>query len=370
MRREELDAIAQSFAKDYEKRVLEHPNSSLNFGWAGLLLYWLSRYLITSSREDLGRVNSLARKTLLGLSSLQRDTSFFLGTLGALWSLMHAEKVLGVKLLKPQNYDAILSAYFKEQNELLSKHTGVLDYIYGLGGWFILFPYLDEKWQGEIANTYRNHFLGLMKDTGKTPPAFFKLTRSGGKAIVASCERFVGFSHGLASALFLIHEYPQLAALKVYSKQLEDWILELFDEHEGLGRSVEHPQDFFRQDWCHGALGGALGLSRCESESSAQLAKSLLDIYSKKFLGNDSFGICHGLGQAYLLQALGKQVFGCNVEVPGRDQFRTRAFSEADFSFINSPLSAAMAAHELDKSNGGFSWWRVVYPLNLTVQQQ
>ena len=365
MRQDELDAIAESFAKGYESRILAHPNASLNFGWAGLLLYRISRYLKSSSSEDLGRVNSLARKTLLGLSSLHGDTSFFLGTLGALWSLVHAENALGVKLLKPQHYDAILSSYFKEQNDLLSKHTGVLDYIYGLGGWFILFPYLDEKWQGEIANTYSNHFLGLMKDTGKTLPTFFKLTRSGGKAIIASSERFVGFSHGIASALFLIHEYPQLAPLKVYSNQLEDWILELFDQHEGLGRSVEHPQDFSRQDWCHGALGGALALSRCEADSCARATKRLLDIYSKGFLGNNSYGICHGLGQAYLSKALGERIFGFNVDVQGSDQFRVREFSEADFSFINSPLSAAMAAQELvDGSDVGFSWWRIVYPVN------
>ncbi len=310
----------------------QRENVELLSGQGGLALYFLSQWVKTGQSKKLLQTQLCLKKALLGINSLYEETSFHAGPLGILWINYLFEEQTNSKIIDDELVLKILHKYFCIQKEKTIYENHVLDFLYGVTGWFVIYPYLPI----DLKKTVKEHFVEKVQKKGES----FLAERG-----------YLGFSHGLASILYMIKEY-EIDELRGFYQQLFPVLLDT--SLEGKLPRIYQGDDFLRQDWCHGAIGAAL----LEKENT----KFLKTFFDQK-LDSQSHGVCHGVGSRILVSKLLSRVFSSdyvpnlvvNSEIVSKE--------EVKFYFLESFMVAQMAIDMTEDFD--FKWWRMVYPVNI-----
>lgn len=316
------------------KNVLARKNVDLLTGKSGAVLFYLHKFQVTQQALYLLKAKHVLEICLQCTFKYSSETSFFVGPLGTLWLVFLYEEVSGSQISNKINYHSLIEGYIEVQNEKVKFENSPLDYIYGIAGWFILYPYLDEKLRSMIVETFKRKALSQIDE-------FIKSNGS------------LGFAHGLTSIYFIIKEYNidideniLIKLEKIISKNIKgDFKLARFNGSN----------DYVRQDWCHGQLGLALSFPNGVEN---------IDHYLSTNCHHLSHGVCHGLGQRFLINKLAYPLLKrpmTKIEIP------QMVFNFQPVPFIESYLVALMSFELNLKRDNKFSWWRICYPLNRRV---
>lgn len=301
-------------------------------GQAGLALYSLGQWMKTGQSRNLLQTQLCLKKALLGINNLYEETSFHAGPLGILWVNYLFEEQTNSKIIDDQLVLKILHKYISTQKEKTIYENHVLDFLYGVTGWFVIYPYLPIDLKKHI----KDHFIEKVQKKGES----FLAERG-----------YLGFSHGLASILYMIKEY-KIDELTGFYQQFLPVLLDT--SRSGKIPRIYQGEDFLRQDWCHGAIGAAL----VEKENT----KFLKAFFDQK-LDSQSHGICHGVGSRILVSKLLKRVFSSDYRPNLVVSSEIVTKDEVKFYFLESFMVAQMAIDLTEDSE--FHWWRIVYPVNI-----
>lgn len=310
----------------------QRENVELLGGQGGLALYFLSQWVKTGQSRSLLQAQLCLKKALLGINKLYDETSFHAGPLGILWVNYLFEEQTNTKIIDEELVTKILCKYFETQLDKKLFENHVLDFIYGVTGWFVIYPYLPEEFQEQVLA----HFVNKVKSKGD------KFLEERG---------YLGFAHGLASILFIIKEYHVTELEDFYLKNIS--ILEQAVTNGMLPRTVAS-KDFKRQDWCHGVVGAAL----LEKDNS-----QYLKTFFEQEIDSQSHGVCHGVGSRILVSKLTERVFKTDYKANLIIGNNLVWKDEVKFYFLESFMIAQMSIDLNIVSD--LMWWRIVYPVNI-----
>lgn len=307
-------------------------NVELLNGQAGLALYFLSQWVKTGQGKNLLQAQLSLKKALLGINQLYEEASFHGGPLGILWVNFLFEEQTNSKIVDSELVDKILEKYFAVQVEKNVYENHVLDFVYGVTGWFVIYPYVNTKHQKQI----KDHFVDKVQKKGSR-----FLTERG----------YLGFAHGLSSILYIIKEY-EIDELNEFYQENYPKIIQS-EKNGRLPRTIAK-EDYKRQDWCHGAIGAAL----LDTQNTRYL-----EAFFKQEIDIHSHGVCHGVGSRILVSKLIHSVFNSSYEPALNLETNFIWKDEVKFYFLESFMIAQMA---IDLNlEAEFLWWRIVYPVNI-----
>lgn len=329
----------------FEKSALASGSISINHGLSGMLLYYTQCYC---DKNDITLLVTIRKYISLVIKNLDNEiyqTSFFLGPLGAIWTLLIVEKAIGKDFVDKEKMNLRIKLYLEIQKEKIKNNRGVVDYIYGIGGWFIIYPYLTDELQQAIRAIYVSQLQGFdLCSIGKVEYIDQKIDFKFSKNVL-------GFSHGLLSISTIIKGFNLTELETVYNNILKICFANM-DCEMSLSR-FSNSSDFSRQDWCHGNLGLIMIVDQ-------SIREKIISKYLHAETHSNEHGVCHGLGQKILLSKIFSNIsekFDCD-DIPDMN-------FNIDFenlAFIQTPLIAEMA-HRLNiERDSSFSWWRMFYP--------
>ena len=313
------------------KNILAKNNCDFLTGKSGAVLFYLHKFQVTKQKLYLIKAKFLLEICLSKIFKYAGETSFFVGPLGIIWLIFLYEDISGLPISEQVNCKKLVENYLEVQSKKKEFENSPLDFIYGMTGWFIIYPYLPSKLQNKVIEIFKEKALSQIDN------------------FIIS-DGTLGFAHGLSSVYFILREY-KIDVHKNILIRLNDIILKNIKDDFKLAR-FNGSSDFIRQDWCHGQLGLALNFSKPVKN---------IDNYLLTKCHPFSHGVCHGLGQRFLINKLASQLFNRTmslVEIPQME------FNIHTVPFIESYIIGLMSL-ELDLARDAkFSWWRICYPLN------
>lgn len=350
MNNEEYMGNLSALIKEEHKKIISNNHSSLLVGYAGKALFELNEYLRDKSPIKLLKVKKSLSIALNNIHKTMEDTSFFTGTLGVVWVCLLTQENTHKKVLKEEDLEKILRKYFFTQEQKLKEQTSVLDYLYGVTGWFIIYPYLSTSFQKVIIAIFEEQ-LNFFDEVN-----IYSHSRKDAQDHFTSQQNLLGFAHGLSSIATIIEQYPINNKYNELARSINKKIENSLDDDGRIPRKYGG-DDYVRQQWCHGSLGSLLVQTNANQEK----------ILSHYFTNKEIFptpGVCHGLAHKVLLSKICLKLFNFKTQVEVDfhqiEQMRTKDI----MYFISSFQIAKMALDfDLDKHHN-FSWWRICYPIN------
>ncbi|EQC45337.1 lanthionine synthetase LanC family protein [Bacteriovorax sp. Seq25_V] len=341
LEKEYLDYAASYYDKYYDF-VQKHGSTSINHGFSGLLLYHLQRFQALKNVDDFKKTKDIIGHCLKNLDDGFGETSFFLGPLGVVWSLYLAEEVFKKTIIDHNRIDAILLQYLVEQKEFLNHHSGVLDFIYGVTGWYIIYPYLNSSLQTIVKEVFFTQFSGF--DISRIG----KVVYDGEDRLIEYSSDHVGFAHGLSSIIYVSRKLDFDNSFEACRNEMLHRVKTSLNSDFELARTFGG-NDYTRQDWCHGMLGVLNIIPEIKDEVLAR--------YWKRNISFHDHGLCHGLGQKVIIPKIYDGDF-VPFEIPNMS-LKTNV---TDLSFIQTPLVTEMALRFDKNRDFNFTWWRLFYP--------
>lgn len=332
------------------KQAISNPNNlSLNFGLGAALL---STFLKENDYLQTQELIHPVKKSLVIMNLQLKRTSFFVGPLGFLWALDKFETVNQQVLFPQEQRELFLEKFINLQESYLLKNPQLLDFLYGITGWFIAYDLFSSSQKERIHNIFLDQVENLLEEYQlKNTLSIYKQVELNQKFTVEKSNGNLGFSHGIGSIAYILLNFFNCSRSKKFYSQIQDIIKKNYHPSKGLSRNI-NDNDYTRQDWCHGVLSySLLDISKKDTQQSLKLYNS---IHEEGF-----YGVCHGIGHKYLLNLIKDKVFHfeshelkeINLEI---DKYE---YNFENFSMINSYTFI-----KLVEENKDLNLWKIVYP--------
>lgn len=381
LRRENLIKLERD---DFRDKVLalysfyegqsEKTSPSLMSGSAGSALYFLSEALTRNEERLFKKARAGLISALTGLGQVSGTVSFYEGPLGILWVEKLWRKKTGDALLEQRSVKSFLTNYIERHRFL---PPGRYEYLYGTSGWALAAELIPQGLLRSMAGVIVKQIEDALG------PCAFGVNLKGVEDLRkfsdpgARLSEFTspGLAHGLAGALTALIVLRSKDALKRKDLALIDWLSETLlalDHQHPMPRNFESPDQYDRQDWCHGDGGIGLTLLHSGLESRnrnvSEIGIKTLKRALKRLPPKDDIGLCHGLSGKLGLSIIASNLAKGTFDAEQRLLYKKLSYYKGvlnkslvfDYPLILSAAGAAISLNSLqDQDFMGF-----YYPLN------
>jgi hypothetical protein len=333
------------------KRIKGSKHPGIHTGRSGKILYELALFQASPTPFKLMTIKEDLNYAFKNIYGVMKDCSFFHGPLGVIWASILVQELTNKVFIKKNLIDKVLDDYFQEQKNLLKDKNGVLDYLYGVSGWFIIYPYLNEKYQKNIISLFEYQ---LDRFNGET---IYKQSLEANSLQYIEQKDLLGFAHGHSSLCFIYDDYPINKRFNKKIELLKNKIRSSFNKKYELSRHYQGT-DFIRQEWCHGALGSIYF-------QDDELKKNVLTSYLNSIPNSNCHGLCHGAGQHIILSKIAEDLFNVRLSVtkPVLEDMNITPARQSEY-LLQSHLISKMSLIFDPVRDNSFTWWRMCYPVN------